>query len=173
MAGLKDVWICSLRPDVALMVITGEPSVLISPSLDGYKGRLAIHAASCTDEDDRKDSYKRIIEMGWSPEDVPEGSLVGWCKIDKNIEYDTNTFAADFNNHCYSSHRLEDFKKQEEWLDAVHGLHLADMQILKMPIMGIGKLKVHGEWWTPDNPFDLLCLKQCFEAEALALESTL
>jgi hypothetical protein len=173
MAGLKDIWICSLRPDMALMVITGEPSVLLSPSLDAYKGKLAIHASSYLDEEDEKDSFKRIIEMDWSPEDVPAGSLVGWCKVEKNIEYDTNTFADDLNKHCYSSHRLDIFKQQEEWLDAVHGLHLAEMQILKEPIMGAGKTRVHGEWWQSDNPFDLLCLTQCLKSDAVDLAAIL
>lgn len=167
-------WICSLRPDVALMVLSGEPTVLLAPpELEKCRGKLAIHAGTCETQNDRDDCWDRIFELGWSPEDMPEGALVGWAKVSKVIRYDNNTFMTDYNKHCYSSPSLQQFKDDNEWLDDVYGLYLEEVHILKVPIEGIGKDKAHGSWWEPEIPLDTIGLKTLFEAESVEIDSVL
>jgi len=168
---MSSTWICSLRPDLALMVLTGEPTVLLAPDIVIKCKKLAIHSAACTSDSDRSECWKRIIQMGWHPEDMPEGSLVGWAKIEKVIRYDNNTFAADIDKHCYSSPHLQVFKEKSEWYDDVYGLYLQDVHILKDPIIAIGQDKTEGYWWEAENPFDEIALKRLFEIESIAIDS--
>lgn len=168
MAGIMDVYAVSLRPDMALRLALGEYKIHLTPFDLEYKGKVIIHSCSYNSEEDRKEGLDNIKKLGFNSLDIPTGAILGWAKIDNVKSYIPSTFKLEENLHEYGNN-LDLFKAQQQWKD-VFGYLINENHYLYLPIEGVGRDKKHGDWWTPESPFDALCFKRAFDGQSIDVE---
>lgn len=161
-----DVFAATLRPDEALLLALGETKIHLAPINIEYKGRLILHTASYTSESDEEESMKQIKDLGFKAEEVPTNSIIGYAKI-KNIKiYDNSLFKQDALLHNYGND-FNLFKAMNWQNQTIFGYELENFSYLETPIRKVSKERKRGEWWTPENPFEILCFKKAFEGVLL------
>ena len=153
-------WIYSMRPDVALMVLDSEINILFSPIK--ITGKVAIHTTFYEDKNEQVECDQMIRDMGYEPDNIPEGSLMGWAKVKKCIVYDDNSFMADYNKHRSITPNLQQFRQDNQWYGDVFGVHLENINIQALPIIWIGEYQKPGTWWQPGVPLDSIGCKILF-----------
>lgn len=163
-----DVFAVSLRPDMALRLALGEYKIHLAPFNLEYKGKLIIHSCAYSSEEDQEEGENNIKKLGFNPTEISTGAILGWAKIIDIKSYISSTFKQDKDLHEYGDN-LDLFKAQQQWKD-VFGYLIQENQYLYIPIMGVGIEKKHGDWWTPESPFDALCFKRAFDGQAIEVE---
>jgi hypothetical protein len=172
MAGLKDIYALSLRPDAAIKIAIGDLTIQLATENLEYKGKLIIHACSYASREEENECIKRITQLGFSPEEVPSNSILAWAKVKEIKTYTLQTFAIDAKLHGYGAD-LNQFLAQEGWQGkTVYGYVLEEHHYLNLPIMGVGSEYQHGDWWQAETPFEILCFKRCFDAECVDIAET-
>lgn len=168
MAGIMDVFAISLKTDIALKLALGEYKIHLAPFNLEYKGKIIIHSCAYESEIDQKEGQGIIEKMGFNPKEIPTGAILGWAKIIETKSYIPSTFKLDKDLHNYGDN-LDLFKATYKWKD-VFGYIIQENHYLYLPIEGVGREKKHGDWWTPESPFDALCFKRAFDGQALDVE---
>ena len=153
-------WIYSMRPDVALMVLDGEINILFSPIK--ITGKVAIHTTFYENKNEQINCDQMIKDMGYEPDHILEGSLMGWAKVKECIVYDDNSFMADFNKHRSITPHLQQFRRDNQWYGDVFGVYLENINIPALPITWIGEYQKPGTWWQPGVPLDSIGCKILF-----------
>jgi hypothetical protein len=153
-------WIYSMRPDVALMVLDGEINILFSPIK--ITGKVAIHTTFYGDKEEQIKCDQIIRDMGYDPDYILEGSLMGWAKVKGCIVYDDNSFMTDFNKHRSITPNLQQFRRDNQWYGDVFGVYLENINIPALPIIWIGEYQEPGTWWQPGVPLDSIGCKILF-----------
>ncbi|MBN3945926.1 MAG: hypothetical protein HWQ38_05325 [Nostoc sp. NMS7] len=161
----------SLRADEALKIAIGEIRIILSTEVES-KRKILIHSCSYSTIEDENIAYKRIAEIGFSPEEVPRNAIIGWARIAEIKTYNAATFAIDGNLHGHGID-LNDFITQQGWQgQTVYGYFLEDHHILKIPVMGIGTEYEHGDAWEAVSPFQLVCFERALNTESIDIANT-
>lgn len=168
MAGLLDIFAISLKADVALRLALGEFKIHLAPFDLNYKGKLIIHSCNYESEQERDLIFKNIEKLGFSPNEIAFNAILGWAKITETKKYTSGLFKQDKDLHEYGDN-LDLFKAQEKWND-VFGYLIQENQYLYVPIYGIGEGKRHGDWWTPESPFHVLCWRRALDSQTIDVE---
>ncbi len=153
-------WIYSMRPDVALMVLDSQINILFSPIK--ITGKVAIHTTFYEDKKEQIKCDQMIRDMGYEPDHILEGSLMGWAKVKECIVYDDNSFMADYNKHRSITPNLQQFRQDNQWYGDVFGVYLENINIPALPIIWIGEYQKPGTWWQPGVPLDSIGCKILF-----------
>ena len=167
MAGLNDVFALSLRPDAALELALGEVRIHLTSVDIEYTGKIIIHACDYQSED-KQEAETNIIQSGWNLDEVPTNAILGWAKLKTIKLYTESEFKLD-----KSFHKVNDFnllKAQQQW-DKVYGYVIENHHYLPLPIYGVNKDYTYGDWWTPEDPFDVLCFKRAFDSQSIDVET--
>jgi hypothetical protein len=167
MAGLMDIFAISVKPDIALLLALGEIKVHLSPVNLEYIGNLVIHTCDYTSLEQEIESLKLIKNLGFQPEEIPTNAIIGYVNIQEIVKYNSNTFKQNSYLHLYEQdYNL--FKILNNWQEYdIFGYKLNDFNYLETPIKEVSKYRLHGDWWTPENPFEILCFKKAFEGVLL------
>jgi len=177
---LIDAMVISFSPGHALdCLYSGEKKIMfLDNNLDGYSGRLFIHATRYEDEEDKRigfDDIQSILacdrgvpQESINPEkEVPENSMVGYCTV-KIEPYNSLLFESDYDYHRIVD-TWEDWCKIRGWtpMTTVYSMEMTDFHALKSPIVSIRRDNppTIGEIWQPSEPIELEAMKMCLEPD--------
>jgi hypothetical protein len=153
----------SMRPEEALKLAIGEIRIILTTQAES-KRKILFHACSYDTTEQENAGFKAIAQLGFSPEEVPTNSIIGWAKIADVKTYDAAKFAIDGKLHGHGVD-LNQFIADEGWQgQQVYGLVLEEQHYLNLPIMGVGSEYVHGDFWEAQSPFQVVAFERALDA---------
>ena len=171
---LIDTYCLSMEPHLAMATVLGDCSMLFIPGgIDGYTGRLFIHATRYQDTDTAKEGYRYLIEEGFNDPEAfaPQCSILGYVKITSNEPYiDSSLFEANIDKHLIPG-SYQDMLNSNGWSELmdIHCLILEDQHYLKDPIISIkdypGEGLEPGTFWLPSSPIEMEAMKMATQKD--------
>jgi hypothetical protein len=165
LASMKPIAV-SMHPQEALKLAIGEIRIILTTQAES-KRKILFHACSYDTTEQENAGFKAIAQLGFSPEEVPTNSIIGWAKIADVKTYDAAKFAIDGKLHGHGFD-LNQFLAAEGWQgQQVYGLVLEEQHYLCLPIMGIGAERVHGDFWEAQSPFQVVAFERALDAQSV------
>jgi hypothetical protein len=160
----------SMHPKEALKLAIGEIRIILTTQTES-KRKILFHACSYNTTEQENAGFKAIAQLGFSSEEVPTNSIIGWAKITDVKVYDTAKFAIDGKLHGHGVD-LNQFLAAERWQgQQVYGLVLEEQHYLNLPIMGVGSEYVHGDFWEAQSPFQVVAFERALAVESVDIVS--
>ena len=153
----------SMHPEEALKLAIGEIRIILTTEKES-KRKILFHACSYDTTEQENAGFKAIAQLGFSPEEVPTNSIIGWAKIAEVKTYDAAKFAIDGKLHGHGVD-LNQFLADEGWQgQQVYGYMLEEQHYLNLPIMGVGAEYVCGDFWEAKSPFQVVAFERALDA---------
>ncbi len=148
----------SMLPHEAFGLVSSPASMFFTDSQDmvNYVGRVVIHSTNYPGADAAKEGYGFLEEAGWSKEDAPQASFLGYCRIKSGT---TKLCTEEVFQSSRGLHRMPDVSlkamlRRLGWQKA-WALTLQDPHWAIDPVSGIkpDQLKPELDFWLPDQPY--------------------
>ncbi|NEZ65564.1 hypothetical protein D0962_22875 [Leptolyngbyaceae cyanobacterium CCMR0082] len=165
-----DTLAVTLLPHQAFNTIASGDRVFLTnnPEIARYTGRLVIHSGRYASADELEAGYQELKESGWSEEDAPPLSLLGYCRIKSGStkEYDEKLFQKNRARHSMPDLTLDALKRRLNW-QQVWGLHISDPHWALEPVVRVRELPNEEVesflFWQPNQPYEYEAFKMLFD----------